>query len=186
MKLFIASDIHGSAYWNDLMLEKFNTEGCDYLVLLGDILYHGPRNDLPRDYNPKSVISRLNPYSNKILCVKGNCESEVDSMVLDFNVQSEYLTIFDGSIVICATHGHREVPKTADSQILLCGHTHVPLCEARDNYQYINPGSVALPKESSPNSYIIYEKGKFTWHNLIDGRCYMEYTCGTALSSSNR
>lgn len=173
MKLFIASDIHGSAYYAELMVKKFSESGADRLLLLGDILYHGPRNDLPRDYAPKKVIALLNPLADRILAVRGNCESEVDQMVLDFNVSVDYATVFDGTHVICASHGHRTVPPLAKGDVLLCGHTHVPTIEERDGgYFYINPGSTSIPKENSPHSYMIYEDGLFRWFDIESGECY--------------
>jgi putative phosphoesterase len=174
MKLFIASDIHGSAYFADLTVKKFAESGADKLVLLGDILYHGPRNDLPRDYAPKAVIAMLNPLSDKILAVRGNCEAEVDSMVLDFNVASDYMTLYDGKVTICASHGHRDIPRLGKGDVLLCGHTHVPKIEEREGgYIYMNPGSTSIPKEASPHSYVIYEDGVFTWFDLETGESYM-------------
>ncbi len=173
MKLFIASDIHGSSYYADLVVEKFHDSSADRLVLLGDILYHGPRNDLPRDYAPKKVIALLNPLAGKILAVRGNCEAEVDQMVLDFNVSSDYMTLFDGEKVLCCSHGHRTVPPLAKGDVHLYGHTHVPVMEDKDGVIHINPGSTSIPKENSPHSYVIYENGTFTWYDLETGECYM-------------
>ena len=176
-KIMIASDIHGSAYYCRLMLDRFKEENAERLVLLGDILYHGPRNDLPKEYAPKEVIAMLNPLRNKIICVRGNCDTEVDQMVLDFNVLAEqaYLNFNDRSIVLA--HGHKldekNIPALKEGDILLCGHTHVPKCEKRDNYIYMNPGSVSIPKENSEHSYMILDD-KFYWKNL-DGEEYMEY-----------
>ena len=175
MKLFIASDIHGSEYYARLAAERFESSGADRLVLLGDILYHGPRNDLPRDYAPKAVIALLNPLADKILAVCGNCEAEVDSMVLDFNVASDYMTVFDGNRVICASHGHRAAPALSKGDVYLCGHTHVPALEEREGgYYYINPGSTSIPKESSPHSYMLYEDGVFRWYDIETGECYKD------------
>ncbi len=175
MKLFIASDIHGSAYYARLLADRFNAEEADRLVLLGDILYHGPRNDLPREYDPKAVIAILNPLKDKIIAVKGNCESEVDSMVLDFNVESNFMTIFTKNCSILATHGHRDNPPMAGCDILLCGHTHVPALEKRDGYIYVNPGSVSIPKEASPHSYMTFDGKKLRWYDLNTVECYMDY-----------
>lgn len=175
MKLFIASDIHGSAYYAELMVKKFAQSGAERLVLLGDILYHGPRNDLPRDYAPKSVIALLNPLADKIIAVRGNCEAEVDQMVLDFNVSSDYVTLNDGKATICASHGHRAVPVLAKGDFYLYGHTHVPVIEETEGgYFNVNPGSTSIPKENSPHSYIIYENGIFRWYDLETGECYMD------------
>ena len=175
MKLFIASDIHGSAYYTELMLKRYCESGAEKLILLGDILYHGPRNELPREYDPKAVIEMLNKAGDDILAVRGNCEAEVDDMVLEFDVSSNYMMIFDAGITIFATHGHRPKPKTHDRDILLCGHTHVPTVEVRENCVYLIPGSVSIPKEASPHSYIIYENGIFSWYDMENLECYMEY-----------
>lgn len=167
MKLMIAGDIHGSAYYCQKMLEAFRKSGAERLVLLGDILYHGPRNDLPRDYNPKAVIPMLNQIADKILCVRGNCDTEVDQMVLDFPIMADYALISDNNITMYLTHGHiygeNNPPAGAKGGILLCGHTHVPKYEKKRDFIYINPGSVSIPKEGSKHSYIIYEKGEFSF-----------------------
>ena len=176
MKLMIASDIHGSAYYCERLISAYDNENPDRLLLLGDLLYHGPRNDLPRDYAPKKVIAMLNELSDKLLCVRGNCEAEVDQMVLDFPVMAEYCIIYDGGRMIFATHGHvfnkSNLPKLQKGDILLHGHTHVPACETLENGAvYVNPGSVSIPKEDSQHGYMILENGCFTWRNL-DGEAY--------------
>ena len=176
MKLMIASDIHGSSYYCKEMIKAFKAEKAERLLLLGDILYHGPRNDLPKDYNPKQVISMLNEISDNIICVRGNCDTEVDQMVLDFPVMSDYALLYADGYTLYATHGHiynqdNPLPfKKGD--ILLNGHTHVPKYVLHENYTYINPGSVSIPKEDSPHSYMIYENGIFLWKNL-DGETYL-------------
>lgn len=167
MKLLIASDIHGSSFYCKKLLEKYNDENPDKMVLLGDILYHGPRNDLPRDYAPKDVIKMLNPLAKSILCVRGNCDTEVDQMVLDFPVLADYSVIFDGKITMYLTHGHHiENIKFVPGDYVIAGHTHIPSFEKRDGYTYINPGSVSIPKEDSLNGYIIYENGTFVWKDF--------------------
>lgn len=170
MKWLIASDIHGSAYYCKKLLEAFETEKADRLLLLGDILYHGPRNDLPRDYIPKEVISMLNPLSNKILCVRGNCDTEVDQMVLTFPILAEYALISADKKLIFATHGHNfnnsNLPSIQKNDILLHGHTHIPVCEEFDTHIYINPGSVSIPKENSPHSYMTFDGREFLWKDL--------------------
>jgi putative phosphoesterase len=161
----IASDIHGSAYYCEKLIERFKEEKADRLVLL----YHGPRNDLPREYAPKRVIELLNPLKKDIICVRGNCDTEVDQMVLDFNILCEqaYISV-NGKDIVCV-HGHKldekNMPALKDEDILLCGHTHVPCCEVRGNYTYMNPGSVSIPKENSPHSYMIFED-EFVWKDL--------------------
>jgi len=174
-KLMIASDIHGSAYYCKKMIERYRAEHAERLVLLGDILYHGPRNDLPRDYAPKDVIKMLNPLADEILCVRGNCDTEVDQMVLDFSVMSESALIMTEGAVIYATHGHifgeDNPPPIGRGGILLCGHTHIPACRENNEITYMNPGSVSIPKENSENSCMTYENGVFSWMNL-DGKVY--------------
>lgn len=173
MKLFIASDIHGSALYCKQMLEAYAREKADKLILLGDILYHGPRNDLPEGYNPKKVIELLNPLSDEILCVRGNCDTEVDQMVLDFSVLSDSALIFADGVTMIAAHGHRETPKMPKGSILLNGHTHVPAFEEKKGYIRVNPGSVSIPKEGSQHGYIVFENNKFIWKNLT-GEIYRE------------
>lgn len=177
MKIMIASDIHGSAFYCRKMLEAFEREGAEKLLLLGDILYHGPRNDLPKEYAPKEVIAMLNPMADKLLCVRGNCDTEVDQMVLDFPVLAEYAILYVGKTMIFATHGHNfspaNPPKLRKGEILLNGHTHVPAFEDKGNFIYVNPGSVSIPKENSEHGYIILEENTLTWKNL-DGEVYME------------
>ena len=172
MKLFIASDIHGSAYYADLMVKAFENSGASRLVLLGDILYHGPRNDLPRDYAPKKVIELLNPLADKIIAVRGNCESEVDQMVLNFPVTSDYGVIADGEVLMYLSHGHRAVPPMGKGTVYLTGHTHVPKKTEENGVIFMNPGSVSIPKENSPHSYMIAENGVFTWFDLETGASY--------------
>lgn len=170
MKYFIASDIHGSAYWCAKMLEKFNDSGAEKLILLGDILYHGPRNDLPRDYAPKKVIEMLNPLKDRIYAVRGNCEAEVDQMVLDFPVLADYALLVLNGHTIFATHGHLfnedKLPPISNGEALLHGHTHLLKAEKleRDGvpFFHLNPGSVSIPKGGNPNTYAILEDDTFT------------------------
>ncbi len=180
MKMLIASDIHGSAYYCKMLVEAFKDENADRLLLLGDILYHGPRNELPKDYAPKEVISMLNQIKNKIFCVRGNCDTEVDQMVLDFPILASYSIIPWNSRLIYATHGHNynemTPPPLADGDILLCGHTHIPKHTDCENFTYINPGSVSIPKENSPHSYILLEDNVLIWKDLETGREYDKYT----------
>lgn len=173
MKLLIASDIHGSAYYCRKLTDAFHTEKADRMLLLGDILYHGPRNDLPCDYAPKEVIAILNPLADRIICVRGNCDGEVDDMVLDFPVLAEYAIISDsslGSNIIFATHGHHwntsKLPKLKSGDVLLHGHTHIPTFEQVDGIFVVNPGSVSIPKENSEHSYMIFENCEFVRKSL--------------------
>ena len=178
MKLMFASDIHGSASCCRKLLERFEIEKPDKLILLGDLLYHGPRNDLPEDYAPKEVIKMLNGMKKHLLCVRGNCEAEVDQMVLNFPVMADYCVILADGKAIYATHGHvyntAHLPPLQPGDILLHGHTHVPAWQAfGEGNLYLNPGSVSLPKENSPHSYLTLEGGKFLWKEL-DGTVYHE------------
>lgn len=180
MKLLIASDIHGSAYYCRMLIDAFEREKADRLLLLGDILYHGPRNDLPREYAPKSVIPILNPLKDKIFCVRGNCDTEVDQMVLDFPVLADYAVIPVGQRIIYATHGHiynqSKLPPLCKGDILLNGHTHVPKCIEHKDYVYMNCGSVSIPKEDSPHSYMTSENGVFYWKDLRNGEIFNQFT----------
>ena len=173
MKLMIASDIHGSAKWCARMIEAWRVERPDRLILLGDLLYHGPRNDLPEDYAPKKVIAMLNEIAPALLCVRGNCEAEVDQMVLDFPVMADYAVLYEGGRMIYMTHGHvfgeDHPPKLMPGDILLCGHTHVPCCHRHEGFTYVNPGSTSIPKNGSAHSYCMLEDGVMTWKDLGNG-----------------
>ncbi len=178
MKYLIASDIHGSASCCRRLLERFEAEGADRLILLGDILYHGPRNDLPEEYAPKKVLEMLNPLAGRILAVRGNCDTEVDQMVLSFPVLAEYAVLEACGRLIYMTHGHKlggtDAPKPMSGDILLCGHTHIPACENREGVMYLNPGSVSIPKNGSENAYMTLENGLFLWKKL-EGTVYKEF-----------
>ncbi len=170
MKLMFASDIHGSAYYCNKIKEIYEKENCEKLVLLGDLLYHGPRNDLPKDYNPKEVIKILNSMKDEILCVRGNCDCEVDQMVLEFPIMAEYIFLYLDKKAVFITHGHKfnssNLPPLKNGDILIHGHTHIQAVEKNENYIYINPGSVSIPKNGNENSYMIYSDKKFEIKNL--------------------
>lgn len=172
MKLLIASDIHGSAHYTRILLEAFESEGADRLVLLGDILYHGPRNDLPKEYAPKEVAALLNKYADRIIAIRGNCEAEVDSLMLDFSVTPDYGVIFDGERSLYISHGHREIPKMPCGSAYITGHTHVPHNYTENGIRFLNPGSVSIPKNNTPHSYLIYDNYDFTWVDLLNGDNY--------------
>ncbi len=170
MRFLVASDLHGDSYWTERVLEAFKNEKADKLVLLGDILYHGPRNDLPAHYEPKKVISLLNEMATKILAVRGNCDTEVDQMVLKFPILADYIYLVSGETTFFATHGHNFGPNCLpvsfpESSVLLAGHTHIagdkeisdP--ETGITIRYMNPGSPSIPKEGSIPSYILIEDG---------------------------
>ena len=171
MKIMIASDIHGSAFYCRELLAAFEREQADKLLLLGDILYHGPRNDLPKEYAPKEVIALLNAMKNKILCVRGNCDTEVDQMVLEFPILADYCILYAGERMIYATHGHSfnmaSLPPLQAGDILLHGHTHISAwTEFGEDNLYLNPGSVSIPKEGSAHGYMVLEDKSVTWKNL--------------------
>lgn len=184
MKYMIASDIHGSAYYCRKLLEAFDTEQADRLLLLGDILYHGPRNALPREYAPTEVIALLNARKERILCVRGNCDGEVDQMVLAFPIMADYAVLPVGQRLMYATHGHhfnlQTLLQLCRGDILLHGHTHIPAWEPfGEENLYLNPGSVSIPKNDTAHGYLLLENGVFTWKTL-DGAAY--HTLDTAVS----
>ena len=169
MKLIIASDIHGSAFWCGKLLEAAQSENPDKLILLGDLLYHGPRNDLPTGYAPKEVIPMLSAWKDKILAVRGNCEAEVDQMVLPFPCMADYAMLSAEGVSIYLTHGHlwnpEKLPPLEPGSIFLSGHTHVKLDKTVNSVRCLNPGSVSIPKDGS-HSYLIYENGEFRFCTL--------------------
>ena len=175
MQWMIASDIHGSAAYCEKLLAAFGREQADRLLLLGDLLYHGPRNDLPQGYAPKEVIAQLSGVKDKVFCVRGNCEAEVDQMVLPFPVLADYCLLEQKGRVIFATHGHHynleNPPLLQPGDVLLHGHTHIPAKDNSLGFWYLNPGSVSIPKENSPHSYMTLEDGQFLWKDL-DGAVY--------------
>ena len=177
MKWFIASDIHGSAYYCRKMLERYKAENADRMLLLGDILYHGPRNDLPEGYAPKEAIEMLNAMKDEILCVRGNCDCEVDQMVLQFPVMADYAILALNGHTIFATHGHlfdeTKLPPLMAGDALLHGHTHLLKAEkltAEDGrtFFHLNPGSTSLPKGGNPNTYAILDEDMFTVYDFDD------------------
>ena len=176
VKWLIASDIHGDAECAEKLVARYRESGAQKLVLLGDILYHGPRNDLPSGYAPKKVIEILNAVKDEILCVRGNCDTEVDQMVLSFPVLADYAYLCADGLSFFVTHGHKfntgALPPLKKGDILLHGHTHIPAVETFGNENlYVNPGSVSIPKENSAKSYIIYENKTLTFCDL-DGAAY--------------
>ena len=176
MKLMIASDIHGSAYYCEKLLELFQKEGADKLLLLGDLLYHGARNALPRDYSTLKTAELLNSVKENILCIKGNCDSEVDTLVLEFPVEADfaYFTVAGRSAI--AAHGHKTPARLKKSDLLFNGHFHVPAFEERENCIYINCGSVSIPKENSPHSCLIVTGSELIWKDIETGKPFMTRT----------
>ena len=169
MKLIIASDIHGSAFWCSKLMDLVETEQPDKLLLLGDLLYHGPRNDLPRDYAPKQVIPMLSKYADRILAVRGNCEAEVDQMVLPFPCMSDSAQVLVDGTTMYLTHGHHHNPENLpllpEGSIFLSGHTHVKLDVVKNGIRCLNPGSVSIPKDGS-HSCLVWEDGTFSFRIL--------------------
>ncbi len=170
MKLMIASDIHGSAQYCRKLMAAMEWEMPDKVLLLGDLLYHGPRNPLPPEYDPKAVVQMLNEKKEKLICVRGNCDTEVDQMLLEMPILADYCLLSWEGTLIYATHGHHasdtNLPPISKGEILLCGHTHVPACKEVEGIWYLNPGSVSIPKEDSWHGYMILEENTFSWKNL--------------------
>lgn len=179
MKIMIASDIHGSAYYCDLLLKAFREEQADRLLLLGDILYHGPRNDLPKDYAPKKVIDMLSEAAGRIFCVRGNCDTEVDQMVLPFPVMADYAVLQAGERLAYATHGHLyhpgHLPPLQPGDLLLFGHTHVPEKLDTGECMCLNTGSVSIPKNGSRHSCMVMDGDVFKWLDLVSREVFMSY-----------
>jgi len=165
MKLMFISDIHGSAYWLEKAMEKVKEEAPDQIVMLGDFMYHGPRNPLPEGYNPALVAEMLNQYKQHIVAVRGNCDAEVDQMLLEFPMMADYTVILHEGRRIYVTHGHgfniEQLPPLQENDVFIQGHTHVPVADTKDGIYVLNPGSISLPKENYPNSYGIIENGSF-------------------------
>ena len=178
MKLMFASDIHGSASAMEAVLRQYRAEGASRLVLLGDLLYHGPRNNLPDEYDTRAVAQMLNAVRDELMCVRGNCDCDVDQMVLEFPILADYALLYAGGRMIFATHGHlfneSKLPMLKRGDILLHGHTHVSVCREHENYTYVNPGSVSLPKENTPRGYMLLTDEGFVWKTL-EGEIYRTY-----------
>ena len=175
MKWLIASDLHGSISCCRWLLDAFEREKADRILFLGDILYHGPRNDLPEEYAPKEVIALLNERKEDLFCVRGNCDTEVDQMVLEFPILADYALFPLENRTVFATHGHhfhaKALPPLKKGDILLHGHTHIPIWEEHQGILVLNPGSVTIPKGGSERGYLLWEENTFTWKTL-DGKAY--------------
>ncbi len=178
MKLMFASDIHGSKNFCEKLLVRYMDEAPEKLILLGDILNHGPRNDLPSGYDPQRVSSLLNLVKYNVLCIRGNCDSEADQMMLNFPILADYSCIFVDGISMYLTHGHTyniENPlPMCEHDVMIYGHSHVPMAFETEKGLFLNPGSVSLPKENSVNSYLLYENGVFSWRDL-NGKEFLKY-----------
>lgn len=170
MRYMIISDIHGSTRFLEKVIQRFHEEAYDYLIILGDILYHGPRNPIPEGHNPQGVVELLNPLAEKIIACRGNCEAEVDQMLLAFPCLGDYSQIIEGGVRLFATHGHLytadNFPKTGGKEIFLYGHTHLWELKKEDNLLICNPGSITLPKQNRPHTYATYENGVMAVYTL--------------------
>ncbi len=172
MKYVIASDIHGSAYYCRLLKERYLSEHAEKLILLGDLLYHGARNPLPREYSTLGCAEILNSIKDEILCVRGNCDSEVDTLVLEFPIMAEYCILPWNGRTLILTHGHKTPAYLKKGDVLFNGHFHVPAFEERENCTYVNCGSVSIPKENSRHSYLVLEKNTLVWKNVETGETF--------------
>lgn len=179
MKYLIISDIHGSTTALKRVLEYFDKWHCDNILLLGDILYHGPRNDLPEGYAPKEVAAILNNISDKILAVRGNCEAEVDQMVLNFPCMAEYAWVVDNGIRIFMTHGHHfnpdKLPPIGNIDVFMYGHTHLYQIEKKDNIMLYNPGSISIPKGGNVATFGLWNNGRLSIYNLDGEEIFTEH-----------
>jgi hypothetical protein len=179
MKLFFISDIHGSLYYFKKAMEQYREEAADYICILGDELYHGARNPLPVEYNPKETAQLLNEYADKIIAIRGNCDSEVDEMVLDFPIMATYSTVLHAGRRLFLTHGHvfneEKLPRLTEGDVFIYGHTHIPRAEKKNGIYFINPGSITFPKENNPNSYGVLEENVFKIKDL-EGKIIKEIT----------
>lgn len=181
MKLLVASDLHGSAPCCEAVLNAFAREQADTLVLLGDLLYHGPRNPLPEGYDPKRCYEMLNAFSGRILCARGNCDAAIDTAVLDFPVTAESLLFQLGGRTVFATHGdlwnEEHPPRLRPGDILLTGHFHTSVCTEHPSFVYMNPGSPALPKDEGHRGYLVLTEEEAVWKDL-SGTVYRRYRLG--------
>jgi uncharacterized protein len=179
MKLLIASDIHGSKYYAERIVDKMKEEQADRLILLGDLLYHGPRNPLPKDYQPAEVANLLNSLKDQIIAVRGNCDSEVDQMVLEFPMRADYTQIMIDERILFLTHGHiyhpDQLPQLPKGSVFMFGHIHLPILEKQNGITILNPGSVTLPKQEHPSTYAVYNDGVIQIKTL-DGKVYKEFS----------
>ena len=173
MKLLIASDIHGSTYYCEKMLDFYKRSGAEKLLLLGDLLYHGARNPLPRDYSTLETARLLNSVKEHILCIKGNCDSQVDTLVQEFPVEADFAYFPLAGKNAIAAHGHLTPAYLKKGDFLFNGHFHVPAFEERETCTYINCGSVSIPKEDSPHSCLLITDDKLEWVDLDSGETFM-------------
>ncbi|MBQ9328487.1 MAG: phosphodiesterase [Solobacterium sp.] len=166
MNYLVISDIHGDIEGARLIESAFQHHHIDAILCLGDILYHGPRNDLPEHYAPKEVIALFEPYRSRITAVRGNCDAEVDQMVLDFPLLSDSASFYLGPRKVFMTHGHiyspDHLPPLKEGDVFLSGHTHIPVAKQNNGIFFLNPGSASIPKENHPRSYGLLNEDGFT------------------------
>lgn len=177
MKLMIASDLHGSDHYAGLLFRRLEEEAPERLVLLGDLLYHGPRNDLPQSYDTKKCAERLNALTPPPIAIRGNCDGEVDQMVLSFPMLEDFAVLFADGYSLFLTHGHHLEEAKAhlhEGDVLLYGHTHVPDFTRTDGVTLVNPGSVSIPKNNSPHSYLVFDGGALGWKDVETGETWRE------------
>ena len=170
MKYLLFSDIHGCLPALEKVLDFFEAEHCDMMCIMGDIINYGPRNRIPEGIDPKGIVERLNALADKIIAVRGNCDAEVDQMVLEFPIMADYMALFLEGRMIFVTHGHvfneENLPNFNAGDVLIHGHTHVRAAANRGDYFFLNPGSMALPKGDGIHSYMVYEDGVFTTKDM--------------------
>lgn len=176
MKVLVVSDIHGSSYYAEKIKEIVERENPEQIILLGDLYYHGPRNELSQEYAPMKVAEVLNSLKDKLLVVKGNCDAEVDEMISDFKFEDHLLLDVNGK-KIYFTHGHKyniEKIPYEDFDILIYGHIHQGFIQEKEGYLFANPGSISLPKCGTEHSYLILEEDKFILKD-VQGKILQEY-----------
>ena len=178
MKWMVASDLHGSGLWCERLVEAFHREKADRLLLLGDLLYHGPRNPLPEGHDPKRCVELLSELKDVTVSVRGNCDASVDQMVLPFPVLADYLLLDLGTKLVFATHGdvwtEDNPPAMAKGGVLLTGHTHVSACKEHEDFLYVNPGSTSLPKDEGHQGYLLLDAAGIVFKEM-DGTEYRRY-----------
>ena len=176
MKVLVISDIHGSSYYARKIEEIVEKENPEKIVLLGDLYYHGPRNELSQEYAPMEVAKILNSLKDKLMVVKGNCDAEVDEMISEFKFEDHILTNINGKNIYF-THGHKyniENIPYEDFEVMIYGHIHQGFIQEKEGYLFANPGSISLPKGGTEHSYLILEENQITLKD-VDGRILQEY-----------
>lgn len=181
MRLLVASDLHGSPDSLNFLIGRARALRPDRIVLLGDLLYHGPRNPLPAGYGPMGMPDLFRTLMDvaPVVSIRGNCDAEIDLVVLPFPMAESAILDVDG-LLVYASHGHHiperpPMPGFAQGTVFLRGHTHVPRGETIGGYSFWNPGSMTIPKQGSPRSYAIIEDGTFTVYDFA-GTAVLSHT----------